>query len=132
MIKALRSGLNSIAFSTESLNLYPLSAGLADSLPTGEPASEDSHKLTEGDRINHDRAGISRLVLLITQTCYLKCSFSFKENITQVAEFISDEEKWNRFVENVNRSCVRYGLSEQTPSHPIREKGGLSWLTKPM
>lgn len=100
MIKVLRSGLNSIAFSTESLNLYPLSAGLADSLTTGElPASEDSQKLTEGDHISHDQAGISPLVLLITQTCNLKCSFSCKKNITQVAEFMSDEEKWNRFVE---------------------------------
>ncbi len=126
MIKVFRSGLHSLAFSTESLNLYPLSARLADSLTTGElPASEDSQKLTEGDRINHHRAGISWLVLLITQTCSLKCSFSCKKYITQVAEFMSDEEKWNRFVENVNRLCVRYGLSEQTPSHPIREKGGL-------
>jgi uncharacterized protein len=80
MIKVLRSGLNSIAFGTESLNLYPLPAGLADSLSTDElPTSEDSQELLGHDRINDNRAGISRLVLLITQTCNLKCSYCFAE-----------------------------------------------------
>jgi uncharacterized protein len=80
VIKVFRSGFNSLAFSTESLNLYPLPAGLADSLSSDElPTSEDSQKLTGCDRINHDRAGISRLVLLITQTCNLRCSYCFAE-----------------------------------------------------
>jgi uncharacterized protein len=80
VIKVFKSGLNSIAFSTESLNIYPLPADLADSLTTDElPTSEDSQKLLGCDRINHDRARISRLVLLITQTCNLKCSYCFAE-----------------------------------------------------
>ena len=80
MIKVFRSGLNSLAFGTESLNLYPLPAGLADSLPSDEiPTSKDSQELLGDDRISDNRAGISRLVLLITQTCNLKCSYCFAE-----------------------------------------------------
>jgi uncharacterized protein len=78
LIKVLRSGLNSLAFSTESLNLYPLPAGIADSLSSDEiPTSKDSQRLVEHDRINDNPAGISRLVLLIAQTCNLKCSYCF-------------------------------------------------------
>jgi len=80
LIKVLRSGVHSIAFSTESLNLYPLPAGVADSLSSDEiPTSKDSQKGIGHDRINDNRAGISRLVLLITQTCNLKCSYCFAE-----------------------------------------------------
>jgi uncharacterized protein len=80
VIKVLRSGLNAIAFGTKSLNLYPLPAGLADSLSTDElSTSEDPQKLLGHDRINDNRAEISRLVLLITQTCNLKCSYCFAE-----------------------------------------------------
>ena len=80
MIKVLRSGSNCIAFSTESLDLYPLPAGFADSLSSDEiPTSKNAREPPGHDRINDNRAGISRLVLLITQTCNLKCSYCFAE-----------------------------------------------------
>ena len=78
MIKVFKSDHNSVAFSTESLNLYPLPARVADSLSNDElPASEDSPKLFEDDRINDLRPRITGLVLLIAQTCNLKCSYCF-------------------------------------------------------
>ncbi len=80
MIKVLKSNLNSVAFSTESLDLYPLPAGIADSLSTDEmPTSEHSPQLFKDDHINDNRARITGLVLLITQTCNLKCSYCFAE-----------------------------------------------------
>lgn len=80
MIKILKSDFNSVAFSTESLNLYPLPAGVADSLSSDEiPTPKDSKELLGHDRINDNRAGISRLVLLITQACNIKCSYCIAE-----------------------------------------------------
>jgi uncharacterized protein len=80
MIKVLRSDLNSVAFSTESLNLYPLPAGVADGLSSDEvPASEHSQELFKDNHISDNQAKITRLVLLITQTCNLKCSYCFAE-----------------------------------------------------
>ena len=80
MIKVLKSPLSSVAFNTESLDLYPLPAGVADSLSSDEMlTSEHSPKLFKDDHINDNRSRISRLVLLITQTCNLKCSYCFAE-----------------------------------------------------
>ncbi len=80
MIKVFKSNLSSVAFSTESLDLYPLPTGVADSVSSEEiPTSKDSQKLYRHDRINDGRARISQLVLLITQTCNLKCSYCFAE-----------------------------------------------------
>lgn len=80
MIKVLKSELNSVAFSTESLILYPLPAGVADSLSSDEISpSIDSQELLRHDGINDNRAKITGLVLLIAQTCNLKCSYCFAE-----------------------------------------------------
>ena len=80
MIKVLKSDLNSVAFNTESLDLYPLPAGVADSLSSDElPTSKESNKLFKHDRINDNRTRIAGLVLLITQTCNLKCSYCFAQ-----------------------------------------------------
>ncbi len=80
VIKVLRSGLNALAFSTESLNLYLLPAEVADSLSSDEiPTSKNSQKRLGRSRIDNNQAGISRLVLLIAQTCNLRCSYCFAE-----------------------------------------------------
>jgi uncharacterized protein len=80
MIKVLKSDLNSVAFSTESLDLYPLPAGVSDGLSSDElSTSEHSPKLSKDDHINDIPARITRLVLLIAQTCNLKCSYCFSE-----------------------------------------------------
>ena len=81
MIKVLRSELNSVAFSTESLNLYPLPTGVADDLSGDElSTSENSRKPAKDDHINDIPTRITRLVLLIAQTCNLKCSYCFSED----------------------------------------------------
>jgi len=80
VIKVFRSGLNSVLFSTESLNLYPLPSGVTDSFSSDEiSTSRDSQEMLGHDSSNDERLGISRLVLLITQTCNLKCSYCFAE-----------------------------------------------------
>jgi uncharacterized protein len=80
VIKILKSDLNSVAFNTESLDLYPLPTTVALSLSSDEvPPSKESQELLKHDHIYDDRARISRLVLLITQTCNLKCSYCFAE-----------------------------------------------------
>jgi uncharacterized protein len=80
MIKVFKSDLNSVAFSTESLNLYPLPDRFSESLSNyEEPASGESPDLFEDNHINDNRPRISGLVLLITQTCNLKCSYCFAE-----------------------------------------------------
>jgi len=79
VIKVLKSPLNSVAFSTESLNVYPLPAGVADSLTSDEiPSSKDSKELLKHDHID-DQAKMTGLVLLIAQTCNLKCAYCFAE-----------------------------------------------------
>jgi sulfatase maturation enzyme AslB (radical SAM superfamily) len=78
MIKVLKSDLNSVAFNTESLNWYPLPAGIPDSLSSDEvPISTDSTELFKHDHINDNQARLTGLALLITQTCNLKCSYCF-------------------------------------------------------
>ena len=80
MIKVFKSALNSAAFNTESLDLYPLPAGTADSLLSDEvPASKDPNDLFKYDHITDTRTRFAELVLLITQTCNLKCSYCFAE-----------------------------------------------------
>lgn len=79
MIKVLKADLNSVAFNTESLELYPLPAGVADTLLSDEvPTSENSPRLFKDDHINDNRP-ITGLVLLIAQICNLKCSYCFAE-----------------------------------------------------
>jgi len=79
MIKVLKSRLNSVAFSTESLDFYPLPAGIADSLSSDEMlTSKDSKELFKHDHID-GQARIAGIVLLIAQTCNLKCSYCFAE-----------------------------------------------------
>jgi uncharacterized protein len=79
MIKVLKSHLNSVAFSTESLELYLLPPGVKDSLSSDEMlTSKDSHGLFKQDHIN-DQARITGIVLLIAQACNLKCSYCFAE-----------------------------------------------------
>lgn len=78
MIKILRSDVNSVAFSTELLSLFPLPAALADSLSGDEiPTAKDSQELLGHDRLNDSGVRIAGLVLLIAQTCNLKCSYCF-------------------------------------------------------
>jgi uncharacterized protein len=85
VVKVLRSGSNCIAFSTESLDLYPLPAGFVDSLSSDEiPTPKDAQELPRLDRIKDNRGGISRLVLLITQTCNLKCSYCFAKSYMEI------------------------------------------------
>jgi len=80
VIKILKSDFNSVAFSTESLDLYPLPARVADSLSSDEvPTSEHLPKLFKANHINDSPAKITRLVLLITQTCNIKCSYCIAE-----------------------------------------------------
>lgn len=78
MIKILSSDINSVAFSTESLNIYPLPAGIADSLLTDElPVSRGLQEPLGNDATDDSHGGIPRLSLLIAQTCNLKCSYCF-------------------------------------------------------
>jgi len=80
VIKILKSDLNSVAFSTESLDLYPLPARVADSLSSDEvPTSEHLSKRFKADHINDNLLRITRLVLMITQTCNIKCSYCIAE-----------------------------------------------------
>ncbi len=80
MIKVFKSDFNSVAFSTESLELYPLPAGVADGLSSDElPTSEQSPKPSKDDHTKDNPAQITRLVLLIAQTCNLKCSYCFSQ-----------------------------------------------------
>ncbi len=80
MIKLLKSDQNTVAFNTETLDFYPVPAGVADSLSSDEvPTSKESNKLSQHDPIKDNRARIVDLVLLITQTCNLKCSYCFAE-----------------------------------------------------
>jgi len=79
MLKVLKSPLNSVVFSTESLNVYPLPAGVADSLMNDEiPSSKESKEPFKQDHIN-EQPRITGLVLLIAQKCNLKCSYCFAE-----------------------------------------------------
>jgi len=80
MIKVFTSDVNSVAFNTESLDLYPLPAGVADGLLSDElPTPEHPPELSKDDHINDNPPRITRLVLLIAQTCNLKCSYCFSE-----------------------------------------------------
>jgi uncharacterized protein len=80
VIKILKSDFNSVAFSTESLSLYPLSARVADSLSGDEEyTSKQLPEEPKGDPINNGPAKINRLTLMIAQTCNLKCSYCFAE-----------------------------------------------------
>lgn len=80
MIKILKSDFNSVAFSTESLDLYPLPVRIADSLSIDEElTSEQLPELFKDDPIKDNPAKITRLVLLITQTCNIKCSYCIAE-----------------------------------------------------
>lgn len=80
MIKVLKSGIHSVAFNTESLELYPLPAGAGDTLLSDElPTSEHSPKASKDYYIEDNSLKITRLVLLIAQTCNLKCSYCFSE-----------------------------------------------------
>jgi uncharacterized protein len=80
VIKILKSDNNSVAFSTESLDLYPLPARVADSLSSDEvPTSETLPKPFKADHINDNPPRITRLELMITQTCNIKCSYCIAE-----------------------------------------------------
>jgi len=80
VIKILKSNFNSVAFSTESFALYPLPARFADSLSIDEEStSEQLPELIKDDHINDDPAKITRLVLLVAQTCNIKCSYCIAE-----------------------------------------------------
>ena len=80
MIKVFRSDLNSVAFDTESLDFYPLPDDVADCLSGDElTTSERSSRLSKNDRGDNSPTAITRLVLLIAQTCNLKCSYCFSE-----------------------------------------------------
>jgi len=80
MIKVLKSHANSVAFSTESLELYPLPPGVADSLPSDEVlTSKDSNEVYKNNDTD-TQPMITGLVLLIAQTCNLKCSYCFARN----------------------------------------------------
>jgi uncharacterized protein len=80
MIKVLKSGRNSVAFSTESLDLYPLPAGVADDLSSDELLTpERSPRPSKDDHRNDHPPRITRLVLLIAQTCNLQCSYCFSQ-----------------------------------------------------
>ncbi len=80
MIKILKSNLNAAAFSTESFTLYPLPARVADSLSIDEVSiSEQLKESIRDDPIKADPAKITRLVLLVAQTCNIKCSYCFAE-----------------------------------------------------
>jgi uncharacterized protein len=80
VIKVLKSDLNSAAFNTESLDLYPLPPRVADSLSSDELSyPEESRAPIKSHHISGNPATITRLVLLIAQTCNLKCSYCFAE-----------------------------------------------------
>ena len=70
MIKVLRSDLNCVAFDTESLHLYPLPPGTADSLSSQEEClPQNPQELPGPGRLGDNGPGVSRLVLLIAQAC---------------------------------------------------------------
>jgi uncharacterized protein len=80
MIKVLKSDLYSVAFNTESLDLYPFPARVGDSLLRDEvSASRHLPKGFKADQTKDSPAKITRLSLLITQTCNIKCSYCIAE-----------------------------------------------------
>jgi uncharacterized protein len=80
VIIVFKSDLTSVAFSTESLSLYPLPARVADSLSSNEiPSAEQSPELVKDETVNANHPRITGLVLLAAQTCNLKCSYCFAD-----------------------------------------------------
>ncbi len=80
MIKILKSDFNSVAFSTESLTLYPLPARIGESLMDNEEyTSEHLPETFKDDYINDNPVKINRLLLLVAQTCNIKCSYCIAE-----------------------------------------------------
>jgi uncharacterized protein len=80
MVKIFKSDHHSVAFSTESLYLYPLPERVADALPMDEAIdSERAPEPLADDCIDNSPPGITGLVLLTAQTCNLKCSYCFAE-----------------------------------------------------
>lgn len=79
MIKVFKSSSNAVAYNSESLEIYPLPAQIADSLTHGELNGSAALPDPASTELIDQRTGISGLVLMITQTCNLKCSYCFAE-----------------------------------------------------
>ena len=119
MIKILRSDINSVAFSTESLHIYPLPAGIADSLSSDEIAlSGELQEPLGNDSTDDSHGGIPRLSLLIAQTCNLRCSYCF-------AKAYMGSPSENRVMDPAVASAAVEKVLKSTPAaHSIQFFGG--------
>ena len=119
MIKILKSDINSVVLSTESLNIYPLPAGMADSLSSDEiPVSRDLQEPSGNDATDDSQGGIALLSLLVAQRCNLRCSYCF-------AKAYMGSPSQNRVMSPAVASVAVERVLENTPAaHSIQFFGG--------